>query len=91
MGLWELRYSLFNERQSMFSGIGILPAMVDWRHSCKPTEYGHWWGWVMIILWFWLIVIFNPYAAGSARLTQSVAVSVLALIVVLHSELWETL
>lgn len=75
----------------MFSGSRTLPAMLNWRHSCKPVDDGHWWSWVAIILWFWLIVFFNPYAAGSARLTQAVALSVLALIVVLHSELWETL
>lgn len=54
-----------NEWQSMVFGGAALPAMMNWRLDCKPADYGHWWGWMTIILWLWLILIFNSYAAGN--------------------------
>lgn len=33
-----------NERQSMFFGGAALPAMMNLRVNCKPTDYGHWSG-----------------------------------------------
>lgn len=54
-----------NEWQSMFFGGAALPAMMNWRLDCKPADYGHWWGWMTIILWLWLILIFNSYAADN--------------------------